>query len=802
MPTRIGYLGQWNYSVGGNEEINYIPIAKADANGNYVNTYYTRGNGPGAYTVHYTISQPHLQLDPYEYPASIKFSDYSVNNPDTQTEWGHWHDSNYPSDMPHSTTVTIGLFGGEAGVAPSSVYDFTSMSLGFGGDAQILGTWNIPEANGKNMAGQKLNIRSMNRGSSLYGYVKVTIETNYIYTRCGDASNVTGPSIVNGNFELKWTAGTNGTNNAVNGYIVEYRDSSDGSTWIDNWTGSTTVTTNKITVSPNPTQGAYRQFRVKTTGAAGSDWYALNWAESNVVRTNINPNVPTNCSITPTIYETGKVTMAWTKSVKTTSDIVQYYIGYRTKAAGGSWTGWAADVAIGNVAQFQTEPSLSRGTQVQYRIRAIDTLGSYSNYVEFSVVTKNTQPGAPGSLTVSTTLWESGNIILTWTAATAGTSPIDHYVIQVAVFNKSTNSFGSYTDVKHVTTLTTTVAPPSFDRGNKINYRIITVDTLGVTSAAWTYSAEIKRNSLPVAPASLSVSPAVYESGNITLTWTAGTDADGNLSGYEIGYSISSNGSTWGNWTVLANVGGILTYNHAPSTSVLPGGSYIKYRIRSKDNLNVYSSSYRESSAVMKNSPSSAPVIVVPVVANALIESLTPAVKISYSSDPDGQSQTLYVQAVKNNVVEWSTSSTVGKKSGTFIARMDLPASGTYTIKAWVNDGFVDSDVTALDIRVSAAQWGRTISSGDVIADEIISHQEDINEMIEKANLVRAYYGLQTFTETGNGLFARWKPIMDDIAAKMIEAYAVAGETKKFDGATIYPSAASINAVRLLITGA
>lgn len=646
---------------------------------------------------------------------------------------------------------------------------------------------------------------SQNRDLTLciFNVIKVTIKTALYHTRCGDASNVAGPSITKDNFELTWTAGANGTNNAVNGYIVEYRDSSDGSTWIDNWTGSTTVTTNKITVSPNPTQGAYRQFRVKTTGAAGSDWYALNWAESNVVRTNINPNVPTNCSIAPTIYETGKITMTWTKSVKTTSDIVQYYIGFRTKAANGSWTAWAADAAIGNVASFEQEPSLSRGTQIQYRIRAIDTLGSYSSYVEFAVVTKNTQPGAPASLTVSPTLWESGNITFSWPAATVGTSSIDHYVIQVAVFNKTTNAYGSYVDVTHVTALTTTASPPSFDRGNKIRYRIIAVDTLGVSSASWTYSAEIKRNSLPVAPASLAVVPAVYESGNITLTWPAGTDADSNLNGYEISYAVSVDGTNWGNWVILANVGSdVLTYDHAPSTSVLPGGSYIKYRIRSKDSLNVYSSSYRGSSVVMKNSPSSAPVFVVPAVANALIESLTPAVKISYSSDPDGQSQTLYVQAVKNNVVEWSTSSTVGKKSGTFIARMDLPASGTYTIKAWVNDGFVDSDVTALDIRVSAAQWGRTISSGDVIADEIISHQEDINEMIEKANLVRAYYGLQTFTETGNGLFARWKPIMDDIAAKMIEAYAVAGETKKFDGATIYPSAASINAVRLLIAGA
>ena len=798
MGTKVGYLGQWDYYVGGNEETSLMPISTSNHTRYYWNPYYGVN-----YTGYYTIDQPTLQLDPYEYPSSITFSEYSeyIPEPNGQRR-GTWKDNNPDKPEPaHTTTFTLGLYGGEPGILPGSVYNFLTYSLGHYGEKRFEETWNIPVDNGKQMAGQKMNFRLANRGTQVHGYFKVTIETDYIYTRCGDASNVSGPSIVNGNFELKWTAGTNGTNNAVNGYIVEYRDRTSSGTW-GSWTGSTTVATNKLTVSPNPTQGAYRQFRVKTTGAAGSSWYAANWAESNEIRTNINPNTPTNCSITPTIYETGKVTMAWTKSVKTTSDIVQYYIGYRTKSAGGSWTGWAADVAIGNVAQFQTEPSLSRGTQVQYRIRAIDTLGSYSNYVEFSVVTKNTQPGVPGSLTVSTTLWESGNITLTWTAATAGTSPIDHYVIQVAVFNKSTNSFGSYTDVKNVTTLTTTVAPPSFDRGNKINYRIITVDTLGVTSAAWTYSAEIKRNSLPVAPASLSVSPAVYESGNITLTWTAGTDADGNLSGYEIGYSISSNGSTWGNWTVLANVGGILTYNHAPSTSVLPGGSYIKYRIRSKDNLNVYSSSYRESSAVMKNSPSSAPVIVVPAVANAVIDSLTPALKINYANDPDGQSQRLRIQAIKDGTTRWNTEIVVGKNAGTAVVRMGLPENGVYEIHAWIYDGFIDSEIATCTINASAAAWNRQITTGTVIANTNISHQADITEIIEKANHVRAYYGLEAFEETGNGYFARWKPIMDDIAAKLLEAYAVVGETKAWEGASIYPSAATVNAVRQLIAGA
>ena len=67
MPTKVGYIGQWNYYVGG-ADVNVIPVAKSDANGRYVNTNYGMFN---TITYHFCyvisqagVDQPYLQLDP------------------------------------------------------------------------------------------------------------------------------------------------------------------------------------------------------------------------------------------------------------------------------------------------------------------------------------------------------------------------------------------------------------------------------------------------------------------------------------------------------------------------------------------------------------------------------------------------------------------------------------------------------------------------------------------------------------------------------------------------------------------
>ena len=87
--------------------------------------------------------------------------------------------------------------------------------------------------------------------------------------------------------ELSWGGSAAGFRNAITGYEVQYCESSDGLSWGE-WTAlntvSSTATGDSTSVSPSSTYGNYRKFRVRTQGAAGSDYYS-DWLESaNVLR--------------------------------------------------------------------------------------------------------------------------------------------------------------------------------------------------------------------------------------------------------------------------------------------------------------------------------------------------------------------------------------------------------------------------------------------------------------------------------------------------------------------------------------
>ena len=101
------------------------------------------------------------------------------------------------------------------------------------------------------------------------------------YTDCSDpAEPALTQDISREAVTLSWGAGEDGTNNSVTGYDVQRRLSSDGSSW-GSWedvTGSP-VTGTSLSVSPPDTVGSYYQYRVRTRGSAGSDYYS-NWVTS------------------------------------------------------------------------------------------------------------------------------------------------------------------------------------------------------------------------------------------------------------------------------------------------------------------------------------------------------------------------------------------------------------------------------------------------------------------------------------------------------------------------------------------
>lgn len=106
------------------------------------------------------------------------------------------------------------------------------------------------------------------------------------YTACGaPTSPAVSQTLSRDAVTLSWGAGSAGTNNSVTGYDVQRRESTDGSSW-GSWADvpDSPVTGTSLSVSPPGTVGNYYQYRVRTRGSAGSDYYSGWVTSTNTLR--------------------------------------------------------------------------------------------------------------------------------------------------------------------------------------------------------------------------------------------------------------------------------------------------------------------------------------------------------------------------------------------------------------------------------------------------------------------------------------------------------------------------------------
>lgn len=153
--------------------------------------------------------------------------------------------------------------------------------------------------------------------------------------------------------------------------------------------------------------------------------------------------------------------------------------------------------------------------------------GPFANSSTF-VVKANIAPNAPSSITVPETIRGGEDTSIIWSAATDPDGNLDGYIVE-----RSYNGGTSWSQIyQGRSTSTTTTIPFGTET---VMFRVCAYDTYGEKSG-WTTSPNrvVINNHAPTAPPSISVplTPAGGES--LTITWTAATDADGNLEGYEL----------------------------------------------------------------------------------------------------------------------------------------------------------------------------------------------------------------------------------------------------------------------------
>ncbi len=317
----------------------------------------------------------------------------------------------------------------------------------------------------------------------------------------------------------------------------------------------------------------------------------------------------------------------------------------------------------------------------------------------------------------------------------------DHYGNEITGYEIQTaesadgETWGGWVAEKTVDTSETafsTSVAISPTRGNTRKWRVRTLGEAGASYYSdWVETGAIRRNSIPSAPASVSASPAIYESGGVVISWPAAADPDNNVAAYELQRAASADGVTWGGWVdVVTNITA-LQYTDTPS---IARGEYVKYRVRAKDAFGI-TGEYAGSAAVRRNQVPPAVTINYPQTGKTTYNS-RPRMLITLGTDPDGQTQTL-------TATGYTTSNPGPYASGQrlVLCRTSAAAAGGISATITPKDAQnAEGAPSAIGMTYAALSLAEPITAG--VTRVKASH---INELRAAVDTVRSYYGLSAY---------------------------------------------------------
>ncbi len=602
-----------------------------------------------------------------------------------------------------------------------------------------------------------------------------------------------GPSLREGEAITVTWSGQGDADGNIDHFDLEYCTKPAGGTY-GAWTVLTTDTASPFSHTPALADGTRIKYRIRTVDALGQ---VSGWKESNEVTQNSSPTAPTSFMAAPTLREGEAVSLTWGGQGDADGNIDHFDLEYCTKPAGGNYGSWAT-LGTDTASPYSHTPVLADGTRIMYRIRTVDALGQASGWKESNEVVQNSSPTAPTSFTATPSLRESEAISLVWSGAADADGNIAHFELEYAT-RLAGGAYGSW-----IALGTDTASPnshtPALADGTRIKYRIRTVDALGQASG-WKESNEVVQNSSPTAPTSFTATPALRESGAVSLTWSGQGDADGNIDHFNLEYCIKPAGGSYGSWTTLG-MDTASPYSHTPT---LADGTRIRYRIQAVDAMG-QASGWKESNEVLQNTAPVTPVILFPGAGKTTFSN-QPYVGLSISAEPDAQTQTLFY-SVDGGAAQNAGAVTAGTK------KLKLPAlaKGSRVLRFWLQDSQgAESGVAEVTVTVAENTYDRIFFPGTLLWDEgnSVKHVPEILELKTRVNQMRSYYGLAPISlpyegTTGSNSIRHahtWMENMGALYQGLADACAVSGAVApdRVTRVRNAPSAGVINQVRMMV---
>lgn len=267
-------------------------------------------------------------------------------------------------------------------------------------------------------------------------------------------------------------------------------------------------------------------------------------------------------------------------------------------------------------------------------------------------ITTNTAPTTPPSITIPSSISGGSTITVSWGASTDAEGNLEGYIVEKSIDGGSEWS-QIYQGSALSTTNTVAFGTPT------VMYRVKAYDSEGLESGYKTSNqVTVINNTAPSAPPSITVPLSVIGGENLTVTWAASSDSDGNLSGYILQRKVGA-----GEWAQVFK-GNALTYQD----TITKGWTSVQYRVAAYDSYNAQSAWTTSETRTVDNN--TAPVITCDTPSGSDLGTKTSGFSISYQvDDADGDDVT---------VTEKMDSTTKRSYEATLEATNQFQVTGSY----------------------------------------------------------------------------------------------------------------------------
>lgn len=310
-----------------------------------------------------------------------------------------------------------------------------------------------------------------------------------------------------------------------------------------------------------------------------------------------------------------------------------------------------------------------------YGSRPAFTLPSSLYVSDDGSVFQNTAPSTPASISIPSSINGGTPITVSWAASTDEEDNLEGYIVE-----RSTNGGSSWTQIYQGSATSTSNSVPFGTES--VTYRVKAYDSAGLESGWKTSSTvTVTNNTAPGAPGSLTV-PAIVKGGStLAISWTAASDSEGNLSGYELERQVDS-----GSWTQIYK-GSALAY----TDTITAGWNTVAYRVRSYDSYNATSTYVTSETRTVDNN--NAPTITSTTASGTDLGTKEDGFDLTYTVD-DADDDPVTVKEYLDDVLQRSYTATL-EQSNTVqcvtSANWQKVLNGQHTIKVVANDGKTDS---------------------------------------------------------------------------------------------------------------